>query len=82
MGLGGIWTLIEKQTGERWTDKTGLLQTKAQLALKRCKQFELGYVFLLSIAHPVAKFGFGLRWIQANLLCSGDKKTKGAALVF
>ena len=47
-------------------------KTKAQLALKRCKHFELGYV-------PRHRFGIGWR---ANGSCSGDKKTKGAALVF
>ena len=47
-------------------------KTKAQLAIKRCKQFELGWV-------P------DLVAIQRNLLMiqyRGDKKTKGAALVF
>ena len=46
-------------------------KTKAQLALKRCKHFELGYetpslrkMYLLTLSN------------------SGDKKTKGAALVF
>ena len=48
-------------------------KTKAQLALKRCKHFELGYV-VLADAHDcllVLTDGY-----------SGDKKTKGAALVF
>lgn len=47
-------------------------KTKAQLALKRCKHFELGY-------------GIMITWnvgANADIVCSGDKKTKGAALVF
>lgn len=47
-------------------------KTKAQLALKRCKHFELGYD-----SFPLAEFARG-----ANVFGSGDKKTKGAALVF
>lgn len=45
-------------------------KTKLQLSLKRCKHFELGYVKEL--------------WCKMVMLtvCSGDKKTKGAALVF
>ncbi|KIW92355.1 60S ribosomal protein L44 [Cladophialophora bantiana CBS 173.52] len=49
-------------------------KTKAQLSLKRCKHFELGYATT-----------FGLRYEQTRAdlnFCSGDKKTKGAALVF
>jgi large subunit ribosomal protein L44e len=47
-------------------------KTKAQLALKRCKHFELGYVI------------YRTRNGEPLLTCfdSGDKKTKGAALVF
>ncbi|TQS33448.1 hypothetical protein Golomagni_06207, partial [Golovinomyces magnicellulatus] len=40
-------------------------KAKSQLALKRCKHFELGYVFSI-----------------ASGIMPGDKKTKGAALVF
>lgn len=47
-------------------------KTKAQLALKRCKHFELGYVHSTSRVHN----------IRTDIICSGDKKTKGAALVF
>jgi large subunit ribosomal protein L44e len=47
-------------------------KAKTQLALKRCKHFELGYVFQIHYR----RFG------EADILCSGDKKTKGAALVF
>lgn len=48
-------------------------KTKAQLAIKRCKQFELGWVPDFEAID------------QSNLLMMqyrGDKKTKGAALVF
>jgi large subunit ribosomal protein L44e len=49
-------------------------KTKAQLALKRCKHFELGYV---------ARYRTVVIRSNANVeLYSGDKKTKGAALVF
>lgn len=47
-------------------------KTKAQLALKRCKHFELGYVHSTS----------NMLDIRTDIICSGDKKTKGAALVF
>jgi large subunit ribosomal protein L44e len=47
-------------------------KAKTQLALKRCKHFELGYV----LQDPCCRIG------EADKLCSGDKKTKGAALVF
>lgn len=47
-------------------------KTKAQLALKRCKHFELGYVHSTS----------NMLNIRTDIICSGDKKTKGAALVF
>ena len=47
-------------------------KTKAQLALKRCKHFELGYVTLAARKLD----------IRTDFGCSGDKKTKGAALVF
>lgn len=51
-------------------------KTKMQLALKRCKHFELGYVIL-----PLLEGSWRDR--RLTLLChSGDKKTKGAALVF
>jgi len=46
-------------------------KTKAQLSLKRCKHFELGY------AGP----DLGVR-MAVLTIDSGDKKTKGAALVF
>jgi large subunit ribosomal protein L44e len=49
-------------------------KTKAQLALKRCKHFELGYVIHASLLVEVL-----MLIISFN---SGDKKTKGAALVF
>jgi large subunit ribosomal protein L44e len=55
-------------------------KTKAQLALKRCKHFELGYDSNSLFVLP--------RWETQKLTCalfsfySGDKKTKGAALVF
>jgi len=51
-------------------------KTKAQLSLKRCKHFELGYVF----GRPLGICAFTLT--HYSLLHSGDKKTKGAALVF
>src|ERR1700709_1015354 len=47
-------------------------KTKAQLALKRCKHFELGYVTTIH----------GLMRSSTDFPNSGDKKTKGAALVF
>lgn len=47
-------------------------KTKAQLALKRCKHFELGYAMSI-----VTRYGQ-----QLIIKYSGDKKTKGAALVF
>ena len=47
-------------------------KTKAQLALKRCKHFELGYVINRTGDEELLLTYFG----------SGDKKTKGAALVF
>jgi large subunit ribosomal protein L44e len=47
-------------------------KTKAQLALKRCKHFELGYVVNRTGNEESSLTYFG----------SGDKKTKGAALVF
>jgi large subunit ribosomal protein L44e len=47
-------------------------KTKAQLALKRCKHFELGYVVYRTGNEEPSLTYFG----------SGDKKTKGAALVF
>lgn len=51
-------------------------KTKAQLALKRCKHFELGYVSILSTTTIIL-------WRNTNAhIYSGDKKTKGAALVF
>lgn len=66
-------------------------KTKAQLALKRCKHFELGYV-TLPLLHTTCQFPIPLyfpsakiiKGVHANgyLLYSGDKKTKGAALVF
>ncbi|KAF3491181.1 60S ribosomal protein L44 [Arthroderma uncinatum] len=53
-------------------------KTKAQLALKRCKHFELGYVV------PVVIFSFFFFYFMLITVFnnSGDKKTKGAALVF
>lgn len=47
-------------------------KTKAQLSLKRCKHFELGYDFTI------------VQYLTRMILTadSGDKKTKGAALVF
>jgi ribosomal protein L44E len=69
-------------------------KTKAQLALKRCKHFELGYVTLL-LLHTKCQFPIPnttlffpsarmIKGVRANgyFLYSGDKKTKGAALVF
>ncbi|RPB21368.1 hypothetical protein L211DRAFT_851544 [Terfezia boudieri ATCC MYA-4762] len=53
-------------------------KTKAQLALKRCKQFELGCVIPLSPPSPPATSP-GTNYTRTN---RGDKKTKGAALVF
>jgi len=47
-------------------------KTKAQLSLKRCKHFELGYVEI-HVGHIELLLTLGY---------SGDKKTKGAALVF
>jgi len=47
-------------------------KTKAQLSLKRCKHFELGYVGVLCVVNGAL--------LTARY--SGDKKTKGAALVF
>ena len=52
-------------------------KTKAQLAIKRCKHFELGYV-LPQPPPPLKRKEEG----RLTALCSGDKKTKGAALVF
>ncbi|TQS36994.1 hypothetical protein Golomagni_02544 [Golovinomyces magnicellulatus] len=46
-------------------------KTKAQLALKRCKHFELGLVQFPSISVQ-----------ELQPIIHGDKKTKGAALVF
>jgi large subunit ribosomal protein L44e len=46
---------------------------KHQLPIARCKHFELGYVI------PLCSY---YRASFANLDYSGDKKTKGAALVF
>lgn len=54
-------------------------KTKAQLALKRCKHFELGYVLLIYLGledGDVCTDADKIRFF------SGDKKTKGAALVF
>lgn len=48
-------------------------KTKAQLSLKRCKHFELGYA-TFSIIESISD--------ETNCDDSGDKKTKGAALVF
>ena len=47
---------------------------KAQLSLKRCKHFELGYADMMM---PLRIHEF-----CTDSLRSGDKKTKGAALVF
>ena len=86
-------------------------KTKAQLALKRCKHFELGYVALpyfpffrvdlwsgaeeekgILVRELVSEetcyyVGAGQPAVSGSLLTilflnSGDKKTKGAALVF
>ncbi len=46
-------------------------KTKAQLALKRCKHFELGYALF-----QIPSAGILLT------ITSGDKITKGAVLVF
>lgn len=55
-------------------------KAKKQLALKRCKHFELGYVLFRSVVLP---FYLGVTSTDCNLFFySGDKKTKGAALVF
>lgn len=52
-------------------------KTKSQLALKRCKHFELGFV-TNALPEPSAR-----SWTQfTDDSNSGDKKTKGAALVF
>ena len=48
-------------------------KTKAQLAIKRCKQFELGWVPDLQPSTTVTLL---------MMIYRGDKKTKGAALVF
>lgn len=52
-------------------------KTKAQLSLKRCKHFELGYVTSVAVRKWLA-----CDYILTSLYYSGDKKTKGAALVF
>jgi Ribosomal protein L44 len=64
-------------------------KTKAQLALKRCKHFELGYVFLLFLSLQLGGSGGGCcgyttayYTIILTGVGRGDKKTKGAALVF
>ncbi|KAK5058921.1 40s ribosomal protein L44e [Exophiala bonariae] len=49
-------------------------KTKAQLSLKRCKHFELGYGLL--------QYTFSVETRKLTMMNSGDKKTKGAALVF
>jgi hypothetical protein len=54
-------------------------KTKAQLALKRCKHFELGYEFFFSTSMEVIT---SMEFLLISSLYSGDKKTKGAALVF
>ena len=51
-------------------------KTKHQLALKRCKHFELGYAPPHPRKRKARKCGY------TDKICSGDKKTKGAALVF
>lgn len=62
-------------------------KTKCQLALKRCKHFELGYVLLLSLGLTLFSQGNEpsmqeVEILTCNSFNSGDKKTKGAALVF
>ena len=54
-------------------------KTKAQLALKRCKHFELGYVLSTMIFKTHRCEETAANQCVRN---SGDKKTKGAALVF
>ncbi|KAI0877083.1 L41 ribosomal protein [Hypoxylon argillaceum] len=49
-------------------------KAKKQLPLKRCKHFELGYDAEPPRTHEMMETN--------TLACSGDKKTKGAALVF
>jgi hypothetical protein len=58
-------------------------KAKTQLALKRCKHFELGYVINTIIAAAATghcEIGQTANHPSPNN--SGDKKTKGAALVF
>lgn len=64
-------------------------KTKCQLPIKRCKHFELGSVFIPSGGHHCGGIWCGMVYPRTQLLtrtfswlCSGDKKTKGAALVF
>jgi hypothetical protein len=62
-------------------------KTKAQLALKRCKHFELGYVhtantLLIITPRDLRYLGNFEEIILTGFVYSGDKKTKGAALVF
>lgn len=57
-------------------------KAKAQLALKRCKHFELGYAFTFLCFAGVFVCVYMVYDTNVFLLNSGDKKTKGAALVF
>lgn len=61
-------------------------KTKAQLSLKRCKHFELGYATTSPYIHALMLLDGITPLNGTDMFCfspnSGDKKTKGAALVF